>query len=1599
MSIELRRKSLSNLLRLAAGDTGKWMFLAAEDNVVGVLYLSLADGKIDKKHRQGRTVLAEGPFEVLEKESVRLKIKTGKLDVSKAKAGIASSVKIEFGALSKGKDTDEDKPKPKKQDEEQEFSEPVGGGKKKKKEEAPEAPEAPSKAKEEEDEEEDPEEEGEGGKKESTEKQKEEAKQREELKAAQKAALKDAFLQKLRSPQRIPGKISRLKAMAKKSQIMHFQVHSKVRDLRPLFLLDLKSVVVGTGQKLRRGSPKDSKVVKGQAWIQEDILYLRPLSGAWSPFLKTVRQMTKGRVKAVRLAAEPPAKLPLTDPPVPWEEAAEDVTGPELALVQSAEMALGNYELEAEPSGPLTEEEQRILDQAEHAEQAEQAENVAALEELRRRHATLVVEIGPYFSQFPSSASDKEVRRLVFKAAEKDPTLPELMRQGLKKMVALDEDLKAAGLSKKAREDEFWAFIPPPLRTGKYGTPNQRAFYRTQKVRAELMEELDKAGNPMEIISDIAGAVTIATSAVSIKGGIEGIQKDGWVGKWDNGRGLLAKGSRELTDGSGTPILDAQGNPVKVWDANSAFTGWDGVLGTTSATVEGSAGLYANGDELLEVSRELRRQGSPGKKMMAERKHKKTRRAVVTGALELGAGVASHFVPGLGVIGSAAALYRDGTNLHEFRKKVNQDKIVLQSAQSRGDDENEALQKSLEQDLDRMENRRNLAGINTTLSAVALGGDIAVASVLGAPVGAIVKASANGAKALARFTYRGIDSYRAVQAKRAEENALRDGSSEEDQLKAFEKHPHYAKIQLALAAKDGDPDAVAFFRSRGLSAEDIADPEITVKDLSDFALEEAEESANPGTMLDDVKAIGRKAKEVWDSVTASQAEKFAKKLEASLAEMAQVGGEVNQASLLYRDALLTDQSQKLTAPSKATKAALKRLEAGRKAMLRWTEGEARFLVEWNAKLPALERAAQEAPPPDGSAQQAIDAHQQRVTDAQAVPKALVALQGMVTQLTNLYAESEPAKLSPAANNLTENERAALQLRAPWPIADDPVFLESKAAVQSRSQLQMVELGRVTAEVESLEEELRDYVARGVEPTEDMKKRVSTAKKNLAKLIAEADDMLGKIPEARRKLAQLTEDQADEKKRQEMTGILEGLTKLAESTKVDATGLVPRAERVGKLADAKQGFISSLFFSPTNAQLWLKAGKTAVDLENSFREVKKLATEARYSAEDIDETRKAGEEPEELLKTLKGLHATSKNLIEKIQDLDTEAQGRLVNLAEAMVTATPEDRADMEGAKVNIEKALTRKSNAIDQLTMIRVLYKDLSQDTKAEKAQVKRPEGIFRNSKALQAFEKRLSDATSREASIRTSIQGVAGALADSDELKAGMRILRVHEKSVLNTQAQISIAMVKLVKANERIAKAHTEYFSTPTFPTIQGWKQEAAHFGTSLQAAKGVIDPLPPALTNALNARRNDINSLPELCVVPTLEAFGGRLEKLAAFENETGQVMPPMPVFSKTGGFFSSGPDQRERDAVAQILAPLRQPMEDRIKVVQSHIVQIGLDLKTLADRKLRLQKGLDMEDVEEAVATLLRLKSTLQLLETALKAYQKSWNKLNKTATGS
>ncbi len=794
MSKELRSESQVNFNKADKDDRGDWVFLkAVSSSVPAVLYFSPPGKKVGKTVDDGRDVLASGRFLVrTPKKSVLLEVKKGRLDSSTAKDGFNLSLDLDVGDL---------------------------------------PPESTSKRS-------------------SSSKGSPTEEERRRVRA-----IRDVLLQKLRLPGRIKGALTRLRAVSKDKAFFSFRVYSELRDLQPMVLLDLPAVVAGQGEKLRRGAPKTCRVVKGEAWLEDRILYLRPSAGSWAPFLKTVKLATKGRVEKVLLAAELP---------VDRVEATNDPSTAAFNLALSEELEFGPLETDMSdpPEDPLI---QKLLEQAAEAEKQEEEEENRKLEDIKRRHQQLQDELGYCFASFPKDGSDKELRRLLYLATQEDPALPELMRQAVRRLEALDQELQALGMPRQQRADEFWAFIPAPFRRGKYGTTSQRAFAKTAKIRQELMGELDKAGNPMEIIGDIGSVITIVSSSLSIKSDVGSIAKDGMVGKWDGGKGLLAGGEAG-----------------KDWRAQDAFLKLHSMMGTVGGVVTGAPGLVEGGLDLQEVNEEQRREQSPGRQMMLQRKHARTRRALVTGAMEFTAGIGAHFVPGLGVIASGASLYREGHKAHDYWMKAQQGKIILESSENRGEQTKEHLVGSFEQSVGRYENRRNLAVITTTLTAVSLGGDVAVASILGAPIGGIIKSSAEISKALTRFTYRGIDTFRARLAKQAEEGALREGSTEEEQLKAFENHPHYAKIAIALAAKSGDTDAMAFFQALGLSREDIQDPEITLQDLTNFALEEAEESANPGTMLDDVKAIGRVAKEVWESLTASQAEKFAKRLRPTL---------------------------------------------------------------------------------------------------------------------------------------------------------------------------------------------------------------------------------------------------------------------------------------------------------------------------------------------------------------------------------------------------------------------------------------------------------------------------------------------------------------------------------------------------------------------------------------------------------------------------------------------------------------------------------------------------------------------------------------------
>jgi hypothetical protein len=96
MSKELRKKSKKNIGNLVNGDSGNWLYLSKAGSEPPVLFLSAANGKIDKTLAEGREVQAKGEF-ALSKGSFYLHVKTGKIDIAAIKAGIDPGFQWEIG--------------------------------------------------------------------------------------------------------------------------------------------------------------------------------------------------------------------------------------------------------------------------------------------------------------------------------------------------------------------------------------------------------------------------------------------------------------------------------------------------------------------------------------------------------------------------------------------------------------------------------------------------------------------------------------------------------------------------------------------------------------------------------------------------------------------------------------------------------------------------------------------------------------------------------------------------------------------------------------------------------------------------------------------------------------------------------------------------------------------------------------------------------------------------------------------------------------------------------------------------------------------------------------------------------------------------------------------------------------------------------------------------------------------------------------------------------------------------------------------------------------------------------------------------------------
>jgi hypothetical protein len=580
-------------------------------------------------------------------------------------------------------------------------------------------------------------------------------------------------------------------------------------------------------------------------------------------------------------------------------------------------------------------------------------------------------------------------------------------------------------------------------------------------------------------------------------------------------------------------------------------------------------------------------------------------------------------------------------------------------------------------------------------------------------------------------------------------------------------------------------------------------------------------------------------------------------------------------------------------------------------------------------------------------------------------------------------------LTPGNKPLTEAETAALTLKKPWPIADDPLLLESKAAVQQRSQLQLVTVATSTGEVESLEEELRDYVSRGIAPTDDMKSRVEKVVKNLQKLQEEAQKLIDAAPQTRTRITETPEEVLGSEESAELLKLVEGVSILSTSILNDCTTLLKKSERLKKLANAKPGFFASLFGSTTDQEIWLKAGKVMVDLDKSFREAKELSIDARFVEEDIEAERKAGEEPKGFLGNLKDISSNAGKLKERIDSLVIDAGNRGNDLGRAIQNATDEEKEDLESTLQSLQTNVGLAPNSLQTLLGVQALYRQLSHDDQKENSQEDRPKGLLRNTKALDAFKVELQKVAARESSILSSAD-LTGLAPNSAELKAGLRILRVHQKMLTTMSLKVEKGLKDLPKIQEGIQSGGTAIFSRAHETVVEGWRREAESYKTVLNETRLVLDRLRPTVHQAVESAESTITDPPESCDVPTILRFGMSATRQNEFILESEALEQELPTLANT--------DPLEKQRVALALVPLKPPVAERLTVVESYRKQIEVDWDTLSNRSARYQAGsLDLEDIKKGMLVLAQLRKKLKALQEHLQGYLKKWEGLQQKAS--
>lgn len=234
----------------------------------------------------------------------------------------------------------------------------------------------------------------------------------------------------------------------------------------------------------------------------------------------------------------------------------------------------------------------------------------------------------------------------------------------------------------------------------------------------------------------------------------------------------------------------------------------------------------------------------------------------IVGLTKLGVDIAGEFIPWLGAAQGGAQML---ANLKEAwdRNSLSgaTSKLQAQAAEEeQSTDSGGQLSRAFNQAQERESSLRNRAGFDAVTDAIGVAEKVATGSVVGVKVGAALKVVGKTVTIGGKVVVSAIDWSAAADAMDTLHAA--QAGDEESMQTIFERHSHYAKLLIAISAKEGSQLAREYFVDRGLTEDDLAHPATSMEILYEFGLKRSKETEAPATFSDSIKNKLEKAQKV-----------------------------------------------------------------------------------------------------------------------------------------------------------------------------------------------------------------------------------------------------------------------------------------------------------------------------------------------------------------------------------------------------------------------------------------------------------------------------------------------------------------------------------------------------------------------------------------------------------------------------------------------------------------------------------------------------------------------------------------------------------------